>query len=120
MRLEQLEPQAIKLLPNNITLISFGENKLTTGRYLLDFNFLQNIRVYNMSVQLRPPPYPESIFDSCKEKSDVLELTTTKFDMSENEIASSSSFRPRRWQLNYTIFFTENSRSIICKYESTL
>lgn len=103
-RLEQLEPQAIKLLPNNITLISFGENKLTTGRYLIDFISLKNIRVYNMSVQLRPPPYLESIFDSCKEKPDVLELTTTKFDMSENEKASSSSFRPRSWHLNYTIF----------------
>lgn len=56
-----------------------------------------------MSVQLRPPPYPESIFDSCKEKSDVFELKATKFDMSENGKASLNFFRSRSWQLNWTI-----------------
>lgn len=103
-RLEQLEPQAIRLLRNCITLISFGENKLTTGRYLIDYIFLQNIRVYNMSVQLRLPPYQESIFDSCKEKSDVIKLTATKFDMFKSDKnkyqPSLNFFSSRSWKPN--------------------
>lgn len=99
-RLEQLEPQALRLLPINLTLISFGENKLTTGRYLIDFSFLQNIRVYNMSLQLRPPPYPESIFDTCKEKSDVL---AAKFDVSGTKRAPLSFLPSKSWNLNWTI-----------------
>lgn len=36
-RLEQLEPGALQLLPNTIRMISFGENKLTQGRYIIDY-----------------------------------------------------------------------------------
>lgn len=104
-RLEQLEPQALRLLPINLTLISFGENKLTTGRYLIDFSFLQNIRVYNMSLQLRPPPYPESIFDTCKEKSDVL---AAKFDVSETKRAPLSFLPSKSWHLNWTIILPKS------------
>lgn len=103
-RLEQLEPGALRLLPKTITTISFGANKLTQGRYLIDFFFLQNIRVMNMSVQLRPPPYPESIFERCTEKQDVLQSPEPYVkkgnipEMENNNYKSvKNDFISRRW-----------------------
>lgn len=53
-----------------------------------------------MSLQLRPPPYPESIFDTCKEKSDVL---AAKFDMTETKKAPLSFLPSKSWNLNWTV-----------------
>ncbi|XP_056013705.1 toll-like receptor 4 [Ostrea edulis] len=76
-RLEQLEPGVIRNFPKTIRIFSMGENKLTQGRYIIDYFFLANLRVLNISVQLRPPPYPSSIFEDCKEKTDEYDYTRT-------------------------------------------
>uniref|UniRef100_A0A8W8JI79 TIR domain-containing protein n=1 Tax=Magallana gigas TaxID=29159 RepID=A0A8W8JI79_MAGGI len=112
-RLEQLEPGALRLLPNTIDIISFGENKLTQGRYILDYFFLQNARVLNISVQLRPPPYPESIFERCIEKTDVLrpnERNFVKRDTSkirENKYKSliNEFIHRNRWHWKFVLTF---------------
>ncbi|XP_048766858.2 toll-like receptor 4 [Ostrea edulis] len=69
-RLELLEPGVMRKFPKALRILSLGENKLTQGRYIIDYFFLENLRVLNLSVQLRPPPYPSSIFEDCKEKTD--------------------------------------------------
>lgn len=93
-RLEQLEPGALRLLPNTITAISFGANKLTQGRYILDYFFLQNLRVYNMSEQLRPPPFPESIFERCTEKTDVVHSNEQYFHKEDIPGKEGNNFEP--------------------------
>nr|XP_011438585.2 toll-like receptor 4 [Crassostrea gigas] len=112
-RLEQLEPGALRLLPNTIDIISFGENKLTQGRYILDYFFLQNTRVLNISVQLRPPPYPESIFERCVEKTDVLRPNERNFvrrdtsKIGENKYKSliSEFILRNRWHWKFVLTF---------------
>lgn len=71
-RIEQLEPGALRFMENTLTILSLGENKLTQGKYIIDYFFFKNIRVLNVSVQLRPAPYPESIFEKCEDRTDVL------------------------------------------------
>ncbi|XP_056016781.1 toll-like receptor 4 [Ostrea edulis] len=69
-RLEQFEPGVMRKFTKTLRNLSLGENKLSQGRYIIDYFFLENLRVLNISVQLRPPPYPSSIFEDCEEKTD--------------------------------------------------
>ncbi|XP_052712103.1 toll-like receptor 4 [Crassostrea angulata] len=119
-RLEQLEPGAFRLLPNTITSISFGENKLTQGRYILDYFFLQNIRVYNISVQLRPPPFPESIFEQCAEKTDVLHENKQYFDNEDiqekegNKYESMmNDFIGSKWNEHHVTFYIPKTLEVL-------
>lgn len=72
-RLEQFEPGALLNVPKTLTKLSLGENKLTQGMYIIDYFFLERLRILNISVQLRPAPgpYPKSIFEDCEEKTDA-------------------------------------------------
>ncbi|XP_062586393.1 toll-like receptor 4 [Saccostrea cucullata] len=73
-RLEQLEAGALRVLPGSLTTLSMGENKLTQGKYILDYFSMDSLRILNLSVQLRPAPYPISIFENCQEKRDDCEF----------------------------------------------
>ncbi|XP_061195741.1 toll-like receptor 4 [Saccostrea echinata] len=79
-RLEQFEAGAIKVLPKTLKKVSLGENKLTQGKYMIDYFSVESVRIFNISVQLRPAPFPWSIFENCIEKHDDCE-----FSFSEND-----------------------------------
>ncbi|XP_061177036.1 toll-like receptor 4 [Saccostrea echinata] len=69
-RLEILEPGVARNLPKTLEILWFAENKLTTALYVLEFSTLENLRVFNMSVQKHPPKFPYSIIDKCKVKKE--------------------------------------------------
>ena len=85
-RLELFETGVMSNLPRTLQIFSTAENKLTAGAYLLEFPSLPELKVYNMSFQLHPPKYPESIVNQCEEKSDEnfknpdVRMTSAKFE----------------------------------------
>ncbi|XP_061195744.1 toll-like receptor 4 [Saccostrea echinata] len=79
-RLEQFEAGAIKVLPKTLKKVSLGENKLTQGKYMIDYFSVESVRIFNISVQLRPAPFPWSIFENCIEKHDDCEFTFSEND----------------------------------------
>ncbi|XP_062613352.1 toll-like receptor 4 [Saccostrea cucullata] len=54
-RLEIIEPGVLPNLPKTLEIFSLAENKLTSGLYILYFDSLENLRVYNSSFQKHPP-----------------------------------------------------------------
>ena len=85
-RLELFETGVISNLPRTLQIFSTAENKLTAGAYLLEFPSMPEMKVYNMSFQLHPPKYPDSILNQCEEKLDenvkshVVTMTSENFD----------------------------------------
>nr|XP_022294553.1 toll-like receptor 13 [Crassostrea virginica] len=85
-RLELFETGVISNLPRTLQIFSTAENKLTAGAYLLEFPSMSGMIVYDMSFQLHPPKYPDSIINQCKEKLDEnvkspdFTMTASKFD----------------------------------------
>ena len=69
-RLELFETGVISNLPGTLQILSTAENKLAAGAYLLEFPSMPEMKVYNMSFQLPPPKYPDSVLNQCEEKLD--------------------------------------------------
>ena len=69
-RLELFEPGVISVLPKTLQTLSLAENKLTSGAYIVEFYFLSSLTILNMSYQLHPPKFPQSILDLCFEKKE--------------------------------------------------
>ncbi|XP_061176380.1 toll-like receptor 4 [Saccostrea echinata] len=95
-RLEILEPGVFKNLPKTLEKLSVAENKLTSGLYVLEFSMLENLRVYNTSLQKHPAKFPNSIIDKCIEKrescNDVLHCQDVTNNQTLNNIDTTSSF----------------------------
>lgn len=56
-------------------MLSTAENKLTAGLYILEYHSLSGLKVLNMSYQLHPPVFPNSIANQCIEKEDYFNST---------------------------------------------
>ncbi|XP_061176911.1 toll-like receptor 4 [Saccostrea echinata] len=95
-RLEILEPGVFKNLPKTLEKLSMDENKLTSGPYILEFNMLENLRVFNASFQKHPPKFPNSIVDICIEKrelfKDVFHCQEVANNQTLKNIGADSSF----------------------------
>ncbi|XP_062591485.1 toll-like receptor 4 [Saccostrea cucullata] len=106
-RLEILEPGVLTNLPKTLEIFSLAENKLTSGLYILYFDLLGNLRVYNSSFQKHPPKFPYSIVDNCKEKRESFDVVSHC-----QEVANEQSLKLNgRWK-NFTVHFPRNLEEI--------
>ena len=69
-RMELFEPGVISVLPKTLQTLSLAENKLTSGAYIVEFYFLSSLTILNMSYQLHPAKFPQSILDLCFDKKE--------------------------------------------------
>ncbi|XP_062613334.1 toll-like receptor 4 [Saccostrea cucullata] len=114
-RLEQLEAGAMKVLPKTLKKVSVGENKLTQGKYILDYFSMDSVRIFNISVQLRPAPYPMSIFENCKEKDDNCE-----FPFSEKKIQRDTTIYKDVELIDESFFRTKDKGFVIVNFPKSL